>query len=461
MAAVDDLEEQSQQQHQRFYDLFGAEPATGQGFTDVSDLGRQVGQQVQEARSEVIRSNFSTSVIPTLARATTTDHVPFTDHARTAATAAEVSDASAQVNIRGAAAVLANSRNESAQFAAIPDRNSPEGIMQALNTINRHQSQSLDTVRESAAEEQKLGHKAAGGRIQAAGFGTDPAPQAPPPPLDPPPPPAPHPSPAAAARARDEAIVNNPNADASARRLAQERLNDLRNGDPHFVGPPGPKDPIMGGTPQTRAQARLMFQQLLESGEMGPAMTPDQATAQIDQFEARGRQLLLDGFASELRQAGVSEPGIQRALGELQSGKTPGDIVRDAGSALSDWGGPFASGLEKQGAAIPHGAHWGDQQIWSKVDAEALETLGRRLGYAGIFLDSALTVNEIAHGAPLNNEVARLGGRTLGGVLGSAGAAAAWGSLVGPEGTVIMGLLGAFAGAWGGDEIIKWGIGVK
>jgi hypothetical protein len=464
VAAVDDVEEQSQQQHQRFRDLFGANPAGGTGFTDVSNLGRQAGQQAQEARSGVIGSNFSSAVIPNMAAATTTDHEPFDSHARMAATAAQVSDASAKVNIRGAENVAANARNESAQFAAIPNRNSPEGMLQALNTINRYQTQSLDTVTQSATEEQRLGQRAATGQIRPADFVTGPSPQAPPPPRDPPPPPPPPAlplSPADAARARDEAIINNPYADATARRLAQERLNDLRNADPHFVGPPGPKDPVMGGNAQTRAQGRLMFQRLLESGEIGPAMTPDQATAQIDQFEARGRQLILDGFASELRQSGVSEPGIQRALGDLQSGKTPADILRDAGSALSDWGGPLGSGLEKQGAALPHGQHWGDQRVWSKGDAEALESLGRRLGYAGILLDSALTANEIAHGAPLNNEVARLGGRTLGGILGSAGAAAAWGSFVGPEGTVIMGLLGAFAGAWGGDELIKWGIGVK
>jgi hypothetical protein len=167
MAAVDDLEEQSQQQHRRFYELFGADPAAGEGFTDVSNLGWQVGEQAQEARSGVINSNFSTAVIPALAGATSGDHHPFNEHARTATTAAKVSDASAQVNTRGAAAVLANSRNEAAQFAAIPDRDSPEGMITALNTISSNQAKSLGTVKQSAATEQQLGQQA------AQGSGTD------------------------------------------------------------------------------------------------------------------------------------------------------------------------------------------------------------------------------------------------------------------------------------------------
>jgi hypothetical protein len=178
VAAVDDVEEQSQQQHQRFYNLFGANPATGEGFTDVGNLGRQVGDQSQQARSGVVGSNFSASVVPALAGATTTDHVPFTDYARTAATASEVSDASARVNIRGAADVLANSRNESAQFAAIPDRNSPEGMLAALNTISNNQAKSLDTVQQSATTEQQLGQRAAG-NVQMAGFQHAPLPRDP------------------------------------------------------------------------------------------------------------------------------------------------------------------------------------------------------------------------------------------------------------------------------------------
>jgi hypothetical protein len=61
-----------------------------------------------------------------------------------------------------------------------------------------------------------------GGRNQAAGFGAGGAPQ------DPAPKPPPGSDPDEAARRRDEATVNDPTADPTARRLAQERLNDLK-----------------------------------------------------------------------------------------------------------------------------------------------------------------------------------------------------------------------------------------
>ena len=171
MATVDELEDESQQQHERFLQLFGSNPATGAGFTDVSHMGRQIGHQTQQARADVIGSQFSTTVIPSLGHATASDHQPFNSHARTAATAAEVSDASAQVNTRGAQAIMANSRSEAAQIAAIPDPDSPEGMMAALNAISNHQAKSLDTVQQSAAEEQRLGKRAAG--VQAVDFKTD------------------------------------------------------------------------------------------------------------------------------------------------------------------------------------------------------------------------------------------------------------------------------------------------
>ena len=55
----------------------------------------------------------------------------------------------------------------------------------------------------------------------------------------------------AAARLRDFATATNPAADADARRLAGERLDDFRMAN--FVGPL-PKDPILGGDARTRAR---------------------------------------------------------------------------------------------------------------------------------------------------------------------------------------------------------------
>lgn len=51
--------------------------------------------------------------------------------------------------------------------------------------------------------------------------------------------------------------------------------------------------------------------------------------------------------------------------------------------------------------------------------------------------------------------VAEFGGRAAGGFAGGWFAGSLWGSLVGPEGTLIVGLLGGIAGAAGGDNIVK------
>jgi hypothetical protein len=252
-----------------------------------------------------------------------------------------------------------------------------------------------------------------GGRLQPAGFG----------PGGPPQEPAPKPPPGTdadeAARRRDEAILNDPNADATARRLAQERLNDLKYSN--FIGPLPHNDPIMGGDARTRAQARLEVQRLLQSGDAfpdRPPLTPDQATQLLDKWETDARQMILSNFADQLQTAGVSPPGIQRALDEIRSGKTPWQVIHDTGSGLSNWGGALGGGAQAQGPGLPGGAHWGDRPVWSETDAKALEAFGKRLGAAGIGLDALITIGDIAHGEPFDPAVAKFGGRTLGGILG-------------------------------------------
>ena len=185
---------------------------------------------------------------------------------------------------------------------------------------------------------------ATGGRVQPAGFGPGGPPQ------EPAPKPPPSTDPDEAARLRDEAILNDPNADAAARRLAQERLNDLKYSD--FIGPLPQNDPILGGDARTRAGARHEVQRLLESGEAfsdRPPLTPDEATQLLDKWETNGRQMVLWNFANQLQTAGVSPPGIQRALDEIRSGKTPRQIIHDAGSGLSTWGGALGAGAQAQG----------------------------------------------------------------------------------------------------------------
>lgn len=265
--------------------------------------------------------------------------------------------------------------------------------------------------------------------------------------------------PADLAKQRDLAIVNDPDADPTVRQLAQERLDDLRNSQ--IVGDL-PIDPVLGGDARSRAQARRQLQDFLESGQAfpdRPPLRPDEATQMVDRLEAQGRETVLRGFADQLEAAGVSPPGIQRALDEVQSGKTPKQVIHDAGAGIAGWGGALGGGAETHGAALPNGRHWGSAQVWSKADAQALEMFGRRLGSAGIGLDTLLTFDNITQGAPKGEEIAKLGGRTLGGIAGGFAAGAAWGSLVGPEGTLIVGLLGGVAGGIGGEKLVTLGLG--
>jgi hypothetical protein len=172
--------------------------------------------------------------------------------------------------------------------------------------------------------------------------------------------------PADPAEQRDLAIVNDPGADPTARQLAQERLDDLRSSQ--IVGDL-PIDPVLGGDARSRAQARRQLQDFLESGQAfpdRPPLTPDQATQTVDRLEAQCRETVLRGFADQLEAAGVSPPGIQRALDEVQSGKTPGQVIHEAGAGIAGWGGALGGGAETHGAALPNGRHWGSAQVWSK-----------------------------------------------------------------------------------------------
>jgi len=166
VAALDELEMASQQQHQRYYELFGQSPAGGEGFQDLSSSARGVSQQAQDIRNRVIGLNFSTTVMHQYVGATLDDHLPLEDTATTTAAAAKAADASAQVNLRGAEAVAANSRAEAAAIAAIPDPDSPAGLAQGLGVVQTYQSKSATAVQQSAAEEQAIGQQAASAATQ-------------------------------------------------------------------------------------------------------------------------------------------------------------------------------------------------------------------------------------------------------------------------------------------------------
>jgi hypothetical protein len=508
MAAVDDLEAQSQQQHQNFYDLFGANPASGDGFVDVHNLGRQVGHQTQQARAEVVGSNFSTAVVPAAASATTSDHVPFEQHAATARTAGQVADASAQVNIRGAADVLANSRNEAAQFAAIPDRNSPEGVLQALNTISSNQAKSLETVQQSAAKEQQLGQQAANGHIQMTDYRTGPAPQAPPRPLAPPPPaPPPGPSPADAARkyaalqrAADQALVDQAakehrdaylpsmegqpgymtkeQADAAARLRdyktitdpgivpqgepgpAGQRLNDYNQS--RFIGPL-PLDPVLGADSRAQAQARLALQDKLENGNLSwhqQPMLPDDATRLVNQVQANDRANVLGSLQQYLQQEGMSP----QAAEQISEGFTHGVIPQEYIDAASGAAKPFDAGkdaLEHASDLLDHGKHWVPEvNAFTPEDIETLKKVAGRIGGFGTALEASTALYELLEGKPAGEIASKAAGGWAGAwVLGQAGAEGG-AAIGGPPGAFIgalgMGTIGGLFGDKLGGDAYEW-----
>lgn len=242
-------------------------------------------------------------------------------------------------------------------------------------------------------------------------------------------------------------------------RYAGERLNDHHMSQ--FSGPL-PTDTVLGGNAQTRAKARLEMQQLLESPNAFPGkppLTPDQATQLLDQWEANGRTMVLSQFATQLQQAGVSPEGAQRAINEIQNGASPGQVIRDAAAPLANYAGALGEGAKAHAGALPSGAHWGTAPVWSHADVEALKGFGSRLGVAGTVVDGLLTVGDVLNGAPAGVEAAQFGGRTGGAILGGWAAGAAWGSLVGPEGTLIVGFLGAIGGGIGGEKFVNWMIG--
>lgn len=73
--------------------------------------------------------------------------------------------------------------------------------------------------------------------------------------------------------------------------------------------------------------------------------------------------------------------------------------------------------------------------------------------------DFAITSVDVLTGAPAGEEFVQLGGRTAGTVFGGWAAGAAWGTLVGPQGTLVVGFLGAIAGGIGGETAVNWMMG--
>lgn len=264
---------------------------------------------------------------------------------------------------------------------------------------------------------------------------------------------------AAAGRLRDYATINNPTADVDEVRYAGQRLND--HSMSQFTGPLL-KDTVLGGDARTRAQARLQMQQLLESQTAFPdkaPLTADQATQLLSTWEAEGRAMVLQQFATQLQQAGVSSQGAAHAVSEIQHGASLAQVIRDATAGLATEASALGEGSKAHARAMPGGEHWGKAPVWSHADVEALRGFGSKLGTAGTVVDGLLTFGDVLDGAPAGEEAAQFGGRTLGAIGAGWAAGAAWGSLVGPQGTLAVGFLGAVGGGIGGEKVVNWMMG--
>jgi len=161
LAAIDQVIDDSQQQHQRYLDLYGVNPANGQGFRDLVDSANQLVEQITDTREDVQALRFSTEVEGRYGQATASDHQPVAATAHVAQIAAHTTDTSAQINREGLAAILANASAELNQISVVPDRDSPEGQAAILNIIAEHQAQSAQTVTSSAAAQQAAAAQAA------------------------------------------------------------------------------------------------------------------------------------------------------------------------------------------------------------------------------------------------------------------------------------------------------------
>lgn len=62
MSAIDALVAASQEQHRRYYELFGANPVRGDGLRELAAFSYNLGQQVRDIREHVLALHFSTAV---------------------------------------------------------------------------------------------------------------------------------------------------------------------------------------------------------------------------------------------------------------------------------------------------------------------------------------------------------------------------------------------------------------
>lgn len=261
---------------------------------------------------------------------------------------------------------------------------------------------------------------------------------------------------AASNRLRDFATATNPNATPEAKRYASERLDDFATAQ---TAGPLPTDPVLGGDARTRARARLELQSKLEHGVLDkPGLTPDQATAALDQSEAQARTMVIARVQEQLQQAGMSPQGAAQAAAGMSHGQIPKELVEGASLA----GKPISGAKEafdRTADSLPTGSHWNESvKTYSSSDVEALKKIGGKLGVVGNLVDVGVGLYEWQHGMPAGQVVAKtaggMGAAYAGGQLG------AWlGAPAGPvgafAGAFIFGTVGAYYGEQWTSDVYK------
>jgi hypothetical protein len=248
---------------------------------------------------------------------------------------------------------------------------------------------------------------------------------------------------AAAARLRDYATIRDPNADPAAARLAGERLDDFQTAQQ----PPGNlrPDPVLGANPQHRAMARQEWQKQLEQGSPWmPPMTPDEATAWMDQQEAHARDAATDSAIKGLESQGLSHDAATGVVDAMSRGVSLADLAA-AANPLSE--------IKQLDGALSDGRHSLPWERYSTADLKALAGVGKTFLVVGSVLETAAAINDWNNGAAP--------GKTFGGLIGSLGGGAAAGAgggflgglVLGPSGAFVGAVVGGLAGSAGGASI--------
>lgn len=236
----------------------------------------------------------------------------------------------------------------------------------------------------------------------------------------------------AAARLRDFATATNPAADADARRLAGERLDDYRMA--HFLGPL-PRDPILGGDARTRARSRLDLQRQLEQGTYGlPPMTADHATQALDEGEQFGRVVAVKQAVRVLVGQGLSAAGAT-------------EVVKN----LTEYGGLAMTGVERYGDSVPGGRHAVPSAL-SAEDARALGRIAGRISKVGDAIQLGMALNDWAHGGS-NEDLGAATGSLLGGAGGAWAAGTGAAMFTGPWTAAAVAVAGAFVCGTVGEKV--------